>query len=110
MSSFRRALVVTRKTAGTVVDGLYVEGVTSSINITASVQPLMPEEVDQLPEGKRTSDPRWLFTYTELNPASSANPDLVSIDGSLYEVDKVGQWQNNVINHYKCLVYKQLEA
>ena len=110
MSSFRQALVVKRKVAGTVVDGLFVEGATSDINITASIQPLKPDEVKQLPEGRRNSKPFWLFTATELNIVSSANPDLVIIGGVTYEVDNIEVWQNNVLPHYKCLVYKTLEA
>ena len=113
MSSFRSPLTLRRKEKGFVKDGYWVEGFVTESTFTASVQPLTPREVEQLPEGRRDSDPFWLFTSTELkvvNVDGIKNPDIVVIDGEFYEVDKVGKWQNNVINHYKCLVYKVAAA
>ncbi len=101
MSSFRRPLVVKRKTTGSYVDGEWIEGTTTTIDITASVQPLKPEEVQFLDEGRRNSSSYFLFTDTKLNLVTSANPDLVTINGVDHEIQKEESWQNNVINHYK---------
>lgn len=104
--SFRKTLTRKTKVAGTVVDGIYTDGATTSSEITASVQPLKPEEIEQLPEGRRNSDPLWLFTATKLNTVTTANPDLVVINSADYEVFQISPWQNNVLSHYKCLVMK----
>jgi len=110
MSVFRKA--VTRKTisGATIVDGYRVAGTPTSSTIQASVQPLTPHEVEQLPEGRRNQKNFWLFTDTELNMKTAENPDLVTIDGEDFEVMKVHPWQNGVISHFKILVMKKLET
>ena len=108
-SSFRKALVVKRHAAGTWNKGRYTEGAQSDINITASVQPATPEEMNLLPEGRSISETFRLYTSTKLLPANSSagiNADIVIIDGENYEVLSCATWQNDVINHYKAIVSK----
>lgn len=106
MNSFRRQLTIYRKAVGTVVDGIFTEGAPTSDVILASVQALKPEDIQQLPEGRRNSKLFFIFTDTRLNLVTSANPDIVVVDSENYEVDKEEVWQNNVINHYKYLIVK----
>lgn len=106
MNSFRRQLTIYRKAEGTVTDGFYSEGSPSEETIMASVQALKPEDVQQLPEGRRNSKLFFIFTDTRLNLVTSANPDIVVVDSENYEVDKEEVWQNGVINHYKYLIVK----
>ena len=108
-SSFRKQLIRKTKAAGSVVNGIFVDGATTPTNIMASVQPLKAHEIEHLPEGRRDSQSYWLFTDTPLNMITSANPDLIIIDGEDYEVFKCEPWQNNVLSHYKVLVVKTLE-
>jgi hypothetical protein len=108
-SSFRKQLIRKTKAAGTIVNGVFVDGATTPTNIMASVQPLKPHEIEHLPEGRRDSQAYWLFTDTKLNTVTSANPDLITIDNEDYEVNKIEPWQNNVLSHYKVLVVKVLE-
>jgi hypothetical protein len=110
MNGFRRQLARKTKAAGSVTNGYFTDGATTPTNIMASVQPIKPHEVEQLPEGRRDSQSYWLFTDTALNMVTSANPDLITINGEDYEVFKCEPWQNNVISHYKVLVSKVLEA
>jgi hypothetical protein len=106
MSSFRKSFTVKTKAAGTVVDGFFVEGSVTTSTIQASLQPLKPEDIQQLPEGRRNSKLFFLITSSKLNLITSANPSIVTVDTEDYEVDKEEIWQNNVINHYKYLIIK----
>ena len=106
MNGFRRQLTIYRKAIGTITDGFYNEGVPVQDTIMASVQALKPEDVQQLPEGRRNSKLFFIFTDTHLNLVTSANPDIVVVDSENYEVDKEEVWQNNVLNHYKYLIVK----
>jgi hypothetical protein len=103
---FRRPYIVKRKSSGSISDGKFTDGAISDISITASVQPLKSQDIQQLPEGRRNSKLYYVFTSTALNTVGTANPDSIVIDGEIYEVDKKDSWQNGVINHYKYLVYK----
>lgn len=107
MSQFRKTLTRYTKDVGTVVDGHFVEGITTESTIQASLQALKPEDIQQLPEGRRNSKIFFLFTDTKLNLVTSANPDLIVVNSENYEVDKEEAWQNGVINHYKYLIVKE---
>lgn len=104
--SFRKPYTVKRKAAGTISNGKFTDGTTTDVSITASVQPLKPQDIQQLPEGRRNSKLYYVFTSTSLNTVGTANPDSIVIGGETYEIDKKDSWQNGVINHYKYLVYK----
>ena len=108
--SFRRPLTVTRKSAvDTYVKGVLQVAAASTVSITASVQPLKPNEMELLPEGRRESEAFRLYTSTKLFPAEDStkkNADIVSIDGKNFEVLSCATWQNNVIPHYKAIVVK----
>ena len=110
MSTFRRSLNRKTKSAGAMTNGRWSETTTANGTILASVQPMLPHEMDALPQGRREDQSYTLFTDTELNPIGTQNPDLITIDGEDYEVAKVSPWQNNVINHYKVFVVKVLES
>lgn len=105
----RKTLTVTRHAAGSRDHGRYVEGTTSTFNITASVQPLQAREMDMLPENRRDSESFRLYTDTLLLVAdrrTGVNADKVAISGSDYEVVSCATWQNDIINHYKAVVVK----
>ena len=106
MSSFRRAFVVKRKATGSITNGIFTEGATSTINITASIQPLKPSEIQQLPEGRRNRKVFWVITSTKLNVVSTTNPDIITVGTENFELDSAEEWQNNVINHYKYMAMK----
>lgn len=104
---FRIPVNLYRKTAGTYVNGLWVEGGETLIVITASIQPTTGEEMLSLPEGRRNRKTYSLFTSTKINLISTGtNPDQVQIFGERFEVVRVEPWQNNppvfgIVNHFK---------
>lgn len=110
MSQFREPLTVRRPdSAVTYVDGIGQPSSTSNVDITASVQPLRPNEMELLPEGRRDSEAFRLYTATELLPAdekTGRDADIVEYNGKDYEVLSCARWQNRVIPHFKAVVVK----
>lgn len=110
MSSFRQPLTGLRFAAGSYVDGRWVEGASSALAFTASVQPASSEDLQSLPENRRKLSTFALFTSTRLlgvDVESGTNPDRVTLHDGIYEVVSVARWQNNVIPHYKALVQRR---
>jgi len=69
---FRRPLTVQRKTAGSYdEDGLFSEGLITTITIQASVQPANGAILQALPEGQRNLESYTLYTDTPLNVATT---------------------------------------
>jgi len=109
MSLFNtHSLEVTRYDSVSIVKGRHVPGSdsTTSINITASVQPLTGNEISTLPENRRSTSSYKIFTETELkitNSATGLKPDRVTLFGNLCEIIRVQAWQNGLIPHYECI-------
>lgn len=111
MSSFRQTVTVSRRGSGAFVKGRWTgETEASTFDIKASIQPIRPNEVETLPEGRRNSKAFRLYTSADLRDVTTQNPDQVSLFGETYEVTAKAPWRNNVINHYKYFVTKLLEA
>lgn len=110
MSGFRKSHVILRKTGGGWVNGKWIAGDLSTLNIFASVQPAKMEDLVSLPEGRRLSDFIRLYTSTELRTVAEGTfpvePDLFDWHGHSYECVQVGMWQNDVISHWKCIFAK----
>lgn len=95
---------VTRRAASTYSNGVRVAGSTSTLSITASVQPVTGRELERLPEGMRTTEVVKLYTTTALRTADSGDPDHISIDGETYEVQLVERWTAK--GYYKIMALK----
>lgn len=107
---FRKRLNLFRKSSGTYLNGIWIEGIETVIPITASVQPTSGEELLSIPEGRRNRKTYSLFTSTPIELIhglnNSTNPDQIEIYGERYEVIRVEVWQNNppifgIVNHFK---------
>src|SRR6188768_3661806 len=93
---FRVPLTIYRKTLGSYVNGLWVDGIETAIPITASIQPTTGEELLSLPEGRRNKKTYALFSSSKINLiVSEQNPDEIEIYGERYEIIRVEVWQNN---------------
>ncbi len=108
MSSFRKSYTVHRKAPGQFVKGRWQEGQESTFTIMASIQPLKPNEMEALPEGRRTGAAVKIYTDTLLLTAREAkdddppqSPDVIDYVDAQYEVVAVEPRQAGVINHYK---------
>lgn len=80
--------------SGSYVAGRWVEGTAETFEITASIQPATPKELQRLPEGDRVRDVIAIWTTTELRVAASpaAQADRVTYAGAVYEVQAVERW------------------
>lgn len=78
--------------SGSYVAGRWVEGAATILEITASIQPATPKELQRLPEGDRTRDVIAIWTTTELRVGEGAQADRVSYGGATYEVQAVERW------------------
>ena len=109
MSSFRKTFVVTRYAAGDFVDGYWVEGSGTPLNIEASVQPLKPHEILLLPEARRNQEAFKIYTDEELfvsEPVAGTNSDKITINGEIFEIISVSTYGSDVIPHYKAIAVK----
>lgn len=107
-----RTVVVSRFEAGEWVKGVYEKGAESILEIQASVQPLDPNELLQLPEGRRTHESIKIFTDIELHTANTTTgeqADMLEIDGIQFEIHKVERWMlpGSAQNHYKVVAVKR---
>lgn len=102
--SFRKPQTITRTTAGSYVNGVFVDGVTSSITIQASVQPMTGEDMKTLPEGKRLSDFVKVYTSSDLQvlgEVAGLIADRLSWRSHTYECISADVRQMDVISHFK---------
>jgi len=109
-SCFRREFIFKRLSGGAYVSGKWVKGTPADIIIRASLQPLTGEELNQLPEGRRTDQTYKMYSSIKLRTVKTDNPDYVTIDGNKFEVIQVEPNQNNIINHYKVIIGKVNET
>lgn len=107
---FRHVVTIKRKSGGAYVNGQYVAGSTADIILKASIQPASPEDMQELPEGRRSDEVFKMFTKTRMFTVTDENPDFLIIDGVEYEVISVGKYQSKVISHYKVLISKKAEV
>jgi hypothetical protein len=103
---FRKSLVYNRLAPGSFVLGRWVEGAATLSTFMASVQPTTPHDVLFLDIARRERKSYTLYTDTKLIAltAGTTNPDRVTINDEIYEVDIEAPWQNNVISHYKFII------
>lgn len=106
---FRRPHTVKRRLQGQYLNGKWQEGAEQTITIQASVQPLNEQEVQSLPEGRRSGKAYKVFTDTELYEAdqetagqAARNADIIVIGGKDFEIVRVLPHLAGVLSHYKC--------
>lgn len=85
------------------------------ITATASMQPLLGNEVQLVPEGRRDKETYTMFSSTQVYDLTTQNPDQVTVlkgpyTGLVFEVLRVEEWQNNsnfnIVNHYKYIAMR----
>lgn len=105
---FRRTIPKFSFTSGAYdASGRSSQGSETASTIFASCQPLKPEEVQLLPEGRRDDGGTFrIYTDDVLQTITSENPDQIEIFGNRYEVFEQERWGNNIINHNKYLTLR----
>ena len=100
-------LVIIRRTAGSYVEGDWVEGSTSNINIEVNIQPLKDSELMMMPEADRSRE--WYKFYTntlvrtQKEGSGGYDADEFDFQGNRYKVMKVRNYGMGVLNHFRGL-------
>lgn len=110
---------VTRRLAGTIVDGNYIPNpTTTSFSIVASVQPArgLPRITggrDMLSDeqNQHTVEALALWTRTEMHERTpTQDPDEISVNGRTYTCARSERWDHGGQVHYMCVITLQTEG
>lgn len=97
-------ITVLRKTQGTYVNGLFVEGTETQVARDVNIQPFKPSEIMMMPESERTKE--WYKVYcssdlrTVQEGASGWDADEFVWQGHRYRVMKVKNYAMGILNHF----------
>jgi len=107
-------LTVSRKSAGSYINGRWTNGSTTTFTINTSWQPATGRDLVALEEGMRQST---IFKGYSLNEIKTIDPEtlqkediITGPDGYNYRVVFVGPWQNGIIDHYKFMAIRVKEG
>jgi len=99
-------ITVTRRAAGSYVDGRWVQGAATDHAAAGNIQPLSGTELQQLPEGDRNRGPLKIYTGFAFE-----NGDVVTLaSGVTFEVQAVSDWTAFGQPHYKAQLMRIEEA
>lgn len=96
---------------GSWIEGKYEKGPVEEITIQGSLQPMRPNELQLLPEGRRTNQAMKFYTVEELrtgNQETGEASDLIEVDDLFFEVHAVEKWTlpGSENAHYKAILLK----
>ena len=96
-----------RKTAGSYVDGEWVEGAETSVSVEVNIQPLKEAELMLLPEADRGKQWWKVYSASEIRMdkqgSSGWAADEFVYQGDRYKVMKVENYAMSILDHYKAL-------
>lgn len=96
-----------RKTAGSYVDGEWVEGAETTVTIDVNIQPLKEAELLLLPEADRGRQWWKVYSASEIRMdkqgTSGWAADEFVYQGDRYKVMKVENYSMGILNHYRAL-------
>jgi len=96
VASFRTGTyTVTRTARGTTSRGVVADGTQTTFTIDASVSPLGEHDQVNVPEGRRSSEMRLIFTTTLLRPSlqgGAYEADVVTIAGESWSIYDQDAW------------------
>ena len=96
-----------RFAAGTMDHGRYTNGAATDSSIVCGIQQPTPDDLELLPEGKRTGRVVVLFTTAVLQLATkTANADWVLIDGEWFEVAHLKPFKTLFPGNFKAICTK----
>lgn len=102
---FRTPIILRTFADGLYVNGRWVEGSFIDSTITASIQPIVGEDLQLVPEDRRESETYKMYTSTKVKTITDANPNQVLFFDKIFVVIQVFPWQNTSIffpvQHYK---------
>lgn len=97
---------------GSYVNRKWVNSNGTPSDIKASFQPANGEDLQNLPEGARSSNTFKIYTKTKITnvkQGTTTRGDLITFNSIVYEAIHVAPWQNGTMNHYKVIVQEVKE-
>ena len=112
MSLFKSFLIdVVRRDGGSYDDdGNWVGGTPVTFQIKSSIQPLRGEDMESLPEARRKKATYKIYpeiidkSFLPLGTVDEDNPDELIIYGRTYEIYRLENCANDLINHQKAFL------
>lgn len=107
LATGKKTITLYRQSEGSYVDGRWEDGDSTSVTITANVQPgLKYNDTQMLAEGERSRKSLRVYTQYELRGVKEGTSGndcdyFVWEDGETYEVRYVTDYKMGVLNHYK---------
>lgn len=108
---------VLRAKVGTIIDGLYVDGVMEELSIIGNIQPATESNrMFYLPEGERSKEAIWFSMHERIFMAQSGEtsdlikPDLIVYDDALWEVKGVKYFANETLPHTEGVAIRLTES
>lgn len=96
-----------RKTAGSYVDGEWVEGTETTVPVEVNIQPLKEAELLLLPEADRGKQWWKVYSASEIRMdkqgTSGWAADEFVYQGDRYKVMKVENYAMGILNHFRAL-------
>lgn len=104
---------VRRYGEGSWVDGYFVNGVETTLDIEANVQPLRGHELLTLPEADRTKESIKVYCVETLNTVEEVGQkkaDIVIWEGKKFQAIKTMTYKMGVLDHTKTICYRLPET
>lgn len=96
-----------RGSAGSIVNGLYIPGSTTTSTIRAGVQPAVGEDLISLPEGQRERESYKIYSVSQMktnDETAGIKADVLAFYGAEYEVQQVQRHYGLGLDHWKAIV------
>ena len=104
---------VKRYEEGSWVDGYFVNGVETTLDIEANVQPLRGHELLTLPEADRTKESIKVYcveTLNTLEEVGQTKADVIVWEGKRWQAIKTMTYKMGVLDHTKTICYRLPET
>ena len=100
-------LTLIRKSVGSYVNGVWVDGVNTNVNVLAVIQNAQPNDMLLLPEGTRSTEAVKFHTTSRVYTVSEVGEttaDTFSYDGDTYIVYDV--YKRRIGNYFKAIAMR----
>lgn len=98
-------LVIYREALGEWVNGDWVEGAETEVDIEVNIQPIKDHELMMFPESERTNKWYKLYSADEIRTVKEGanGSDEFIYEGDRYRVMKVRSYKMGILNHYRAV-------
>ena len=106
-------IVVLRQGEGAWVDGYWVNGVETPLDIEANVQPMRGHELLTLPEADRTKESIKVYcveTLKTVEEVGQTKADVIVWDNKRFQAIKTMTYKMGVLDHTKTICYRLPET